>query len=55
MNDGFKDTKRHILLYYYIKLHMILKGNKKIPACIFVAMAIFDDAVFSHLKKRINK
>jgi len=35
---------------------MILKGNKKkIPACIFVAMAIFDDAVFSHLKKGINK
>ena len=29
MNDGFKDTKRHILLYYYKKLHMILKGNKK--------------------------
>ena len=51
MNDGFKDTKRHILLYYYIKLHMILKGNKKIPACIFVAAAIFDDAVFSHLKE----
>ena len=33
---------------------MILKG-KKIPACIFVAAAIFDDAVFSHLKEeKIN-
>ena len=26
--------------------------GKKIPACIFVAAAIFDDAVFSHLKKK---
>ena len=46
-----KTQKTYSIILLYKTTYDFEGNKKKIPACIFVAAAIFDDAVFSHLKE----